>query len=126
MQHESSCLVYPPSHLAPHSVQIPLVPAGQQLTGRGAGKKGTSVNKKEQTLEGKGTKKSEPTSEGLEGAEDEDMLLDRPLWSYVSEGVTRTLGKGLGDRCVLARPLCGAAGEAAEDFQGTGRRVLRA
>ena len=51
---------------------------------------------------------------------EEEALLDRPLWSYVSERITRLLREGLGDRCVLARPLCGAAGEDGEDFKGEG------
>ena len=54
------------------------------------------------------------------GREEEEGLLDRPLWSHVAQRVTELLREGLGDRCVLARPLCGAAGEATEDFQGEG------
>lgn len=50
--------------------------------------------------------------------QEEEGLLDRPLWRHVSDRVTRILREGLGDRCVLARPLCGVAGEAAHDFQG--------
>lgn len=56
---------------------------------------------------------------------DEELgLLDRPLWNYVSTHVTRILTEGLGDRCVLARPLCGVAGEARTDFQGKRQVVL--
>lgn len=49
---------------------------------------------------------------------EEEGLLDRPLWSYVSDRITKLLLQGLGNRCVLARPLCGVAGEIGEDFQG--------
>lgn len=51
-------------------------------------------------------------------AKEEEGLLDRPLWRHVSDRVTGILREGLGDRCVLARPLCGVPGEAAHDFQG--------
>lgn len=56
---------------------------------------------------------------------DEELgLLDKSLWNYVSTHVTRILTEGLGDRCVLARPLCGVAGEARTDFQGKVQVVL--
>lgn len=54
--------------------------------------------------------------------EEEEGLLDRPLWSYVSDRITRVLREGLGDRCVLARPLCGVAGEVGDDFQGARKK----
>eukprot|EP00904_Undaria_pinnatifida_P007744 jgi/Undpi1/409/HiC_scaffold_1.g00405.m1 len=68
-------------------------------------------------LRGGGVKKGEGGEVGEEETE-EEALLDRPLWSYVSGRITRLLREGLGDRCVLARPLCGAAGEDGEDFKG--------
>lgn len=69
---------------------------------------------------GKNGKEAQRSSEGegQEVADEEEGLLDRPLWSYVSDRATRLLRQGLGDRCVLARPLCGVAGEAGEDFRG--------
>ncbi|CAN0213761.1 unnamed protein product, partial [Ectocarpus sp. 12 AP-2014] len=69
---------------------------------------------------GKRWKEVEATGADVEKLteEEEEGLLDRPLWRHVSDRVTGILREGLGDRCVLARPLCGVAGEAAHDFQG--------
>lgn len=68
-----------------------------------------------------GEKRGEgPQQEGFQ-AEEEDGMLDKPLWRYVSDKVVGILGQGLGDRCVLARPLCGVAGEVGEDFRGKQR-----
>lgn len=50
--------------------------------------------------------------------EEEEGLLDHTLWSYVSHRTTRLLREGLGNRCVLARPLHGVAGEDSADFEG--------
>lgn len=73
--------------------------------GGGAGKDGKAAQRSSE-------------GEGQAGADEEEGLLDRPLWSYLSDRITGLLRQGLGDRCVLARPLCGVAGEAGEDFQG--------
>lgn len=86
-------------------VQVPLVSAAWDRTSSGGGRKGKAAQR---TYGGGG--------EG--GQEEEEGLLDRPLWSYVSNRITRLLREGLGDRCVLARPLCGVSGEAGEDFRG--------
>lgn len=58
--------------------------------------------------------------EGRGDEEDELRLLDRPLWSCMAVKVPSLLRDGLGDRCALVRPLCGLAGERAEDFMGEG------
>ncbi len=73
---------------------------------------------------GKATQRNS-AGEGQEEGDEEESLLDRPLWSHVSDRVTGLLRQGLGDRCVLARPLCGVAGEAGEDFQGERERRTR-
>ncbi|CAB1097889.1 unnamed protein product [Ectocarpus sp. CCAP 1310/34] len=69
---------------------------------------------------GKRWKEAEATGTDMEKLreQEEEGLLDKPLWRHVSDRVTGILREGLGDRCVLARPLCGVAGEAAHDFQG--------
>eukprot|EP00752_Nemacystus_decipiens_P010134 g9031.t1 len=85
-------------------VQIPLVSAEWNRTSGSGSKKGKAAQR---NFSGEG-----------EGAQEEEGLLDRPLWSYVSSRITRLLREGLGDRCVLARPLCGVSGEAGEDFRG--------
>lgn len=95
-------------HMVPLSFQVPLVSAEVNGT---SGNKGKAA---QLNTAGRG--------EGDE-AQEEEGLLDRPLWSYVSERITRLLREGLGDRCVLARPLCGISGEAGEDFRGERRNI---
>lgn len=103
--------------------QVPLTPAGFQSAGGGNAKKGkVGGNRGEEAL-----RQAElQAREGREGGEEEEEegLLDRPLWAYVSDRITRLLREGLGDRCVLARPLCGAAGEDGEDFRGKGEEAF--
>lgn len=97
-------------YMAPLLFQVPLVSAGWSRTSGGGNK-------------GKATQRNFG-GEGEGAQEEEEGLLDRPLWSYVSDRITRLLREGLGDRCVLARPLCGVSGEAGEDFRGE-RQSLR-
>eukprot|EP00903_Cladosiphon_okamuranus_P015535 g14342.t1 len=95
-------------------VQVPLVSAVCNHTSRGDGNKGKATERNYGGDGGDGGDGGED-----EGARDEEEgLLDRPLWSYVSDRITRLLREGLADRCVLARPLCGVSGEAGEDFRG--------
>lgn len=105
----------PPPPMLHHTVlpllfQVPLVSAERNRTSGSGGNKG---------------KAAQPNSGGEGGAaQEEEGLLDRPLWSYMSDRITRLLREGLGDRCVLARPLCGVSGEAGEDFRGERDRIL--
>lgn len=107
-------MVSPSPHLtimAPLLIQVPLVSA---LSLNGTSGDGSRKGKAAQNSYGKG--------EGAGVQEEEEGLLDKPLWSYVSDRITRLLREGLGDRCVLARPLCGVSGEAGEDFRGERNR----